>query len=350
MTPEEMNQRPIGTGGFRFAGRSADTVTLEPFAGHWGPVPRLTRLTLREVPDATVRVLELRKGSVQVVINDLPPDAVPVFRADPRYQVPQSPGSSFGYLGFNLEDPILRDRRVRRAIAHGIDRERLVATLWRGLGMVSETIFPLGLWARHDGLTPIPHDPEAARRLLDEAGYPDPDGPGPGARLTLTFKTSTQEISVLQATVIQAMLAEIGIDVEVRSYEFATFYEDVRRGNFQMFTLTRTSAVEPNLYRLILHSASIPPAGQNRGRYRNPEFDRLIEEAARLADPAQRRPLYLRAQEIFAEDLPYVVLLVRHNVAVMPRHLEGYRHYPSGEFTALREVGWGAAGAAATRP
>ncbi len=346
-TPEEMNQRPIGTGAYRFAGRTADTVTLEPFAGHWRGAPSLTRLILREVPDATVRVLELRRGSVQMVINDLPPDSVPTFRADPSYQVPESPGSSFGYLGFNLEDPILRDRRVRRAIAHGIDRERLVATIWRGLGTVAETIFPKGLWARHDGLAPIRHDPEAARRLLDEAGYPDPDGAGPRARLEVTFKTSTQEISVLQATVIQAMLAEIGIDIEVRSYEFATFYEDVRRGNFQMFTLTRTAAVEPNLYRLILHSSSIPPAGQNRGRYRNREFDRLIEEAARLHDPAQRRPLYLRAQEIFAEDLPYVILISRKNVAVMPRHLKGYRHYPSGEFTALREVRWSTSAAPA---
>jgi peptide/nickel transport system substrate-binding protein len=229
---------------------------------------------------------------------------------------------------------------VRRAIALAIDRRALVHALWRDLGEVSDTILAPGHWARNDALPPLPYDPGAARALLEEAGYHDPDGDGPEPRLSLTLKVSTLEASVLQATAIQAMLAQAGIRLEVRAYEFASFYEDIRKGNFQMFSLVRTAATEPNLYRLILHSASIPPAGQNRGRYRNAEFDALIDRAATLSDRAERRPLYLRTQEILAEDLPYLVLQIKNNVAVMPRRLGGYRNWSSGEFTALRSLRW----------
>jgi peptide/nickel transport system substrate-binding protein len=340
MTPEEMNRHPIGTGAFRFLERTADTVTLVPFADAWQGVPRLTRLVLKEVPEATVRALELRKGSVQMLINDLPPDTLPAFREDPAYRVVESPSASFAYLGFKMDDPVLRDLRVRRAIALAIDRPLLVRTLWRGLGMVTETIFPPGLWARHDGLPPIPYDPPAAIALLEEAGYPDPDGSGPLPRLRLTYKCSTNETYLLQAQVVQSMLAKVGIAIEVRSHEFATFYEDIRKGNFQIFSLVRTNAVDPNLYRLILHSSNFPPTGQNRGRYHNAEFDLLIDQAGQLADPAQRRPLYLRAQEIVAQELPYFILFGKANAAVMAAGVADYRNYPSGEFTALREVTW----------
>ncbi|MGH2626551.1 MAG: ABC transporter substrate-binding protein, partial [Anaerolineales bacterium] len=244
------------------------------------------------------------------------------------------------YLGLNLTDPILRDVRVRRALALAIDRERLVDDLWRGLGRVTETMVPHAHWAHHGGLVPIPYDPAAARRLLDAAGHRDPDGDGPRPRFRLTYKTSTNEPYVLQGQAIQAMLAEVGIDLRVRSYEFATFYEDVRKGNFQVFALLRLGVLDPYVYRLVLHSASLPPAGQNRGRYVNPRFDSLIDQGARLTDPAARRPYYLAAQEILARDLPYISLYIRTNVAVMPRELHGYRSYLNGEFLFLKDVWW----------
>lgn len=339
-TAEEMNRRPVGTGPFRFLRRTPETVALGRFGAYRRGAPPLERVILQEVPDVTVRVLELMKGSVQLVVNDLPPDLVPRFQQHPSYRVAVDPGAVYAYLGLNLEDPILADVRVRRAIAHGIDRRRLVATLWRGLGVVTETILPPGLWARNNHLEPYAYDPREARRLLDAAGWPDPDGDGPEPRFSLTYKTSTSETYLLQAQIIQQMLAEIGIAVTVRSNEFATFYDDVRRGNFQIFSLNRFGATDPNIYSLILHSRSLPPRGQNRGRYRNPEFDRLIDRAARLTDPAERLPLYLRAQEIFRDDLPYISLYTRSTVAVMPAIFEGYVNYPNGELTSLARAFW----------
>ena len=355
-TPERQNREPVGTGPFRVVARTPDTVELAAFDRFFRGRPRLDRVVLREIPDATVRALELRKGSAQLVVNALPADVVPLFERDPRFAVAKKPGSNYVYLGLNLEDPVLRDVRVRRALAMALDRERLARTLWRGLGTPTETLLPAGHWARHEELPATPHDPAAAARLLDEAGYPDPDGPGGQPRLTIVYKTSTDETGVLQAQILQAMAAEAGIRLEIRSHEFATFFQDVQRGRFQLFSLTRTGIDDPDLYALLFHSRNVPPVGANRGRFRNAELDALLDRGGRLTDPAARRPIYLRVQEIVARELPYVSLLTRTNVAVMPAGLEGWRHFPSGELLAVREMSWrpGAGGATApartTRP
>jgi len=340
-TPDEMNREPLGTGPFRVAARTPDRVTLEAFDGFFRGRPALDRVVLREVPDATVRVLELRKGTVQLVLNALPPDVVPLFERDARFRVERKTGSNYVYLGLNLEDRVLSDPRVRRALALSLDREKLVRTLWRGLGEVTETMLPPGHWARNDDLAPVPHDPAAAAALLEQAGYPDPDGPrGPQPRLTLTYKTSTDETSVLQAQVLQAMAAEAGIRLDIRSLEFATLFADVQRGIFQLFSLTRTGIDDPDIYTLVFHSRNVPPRGANRGRYRSRELDALLDRGSALALPEERRPIYLAVQEIVARDLPYVSLFTRVNVAVMPRELAGFRHYPSGELLGVRDLRW----------
>ena len=326
--PEEFNRNPIGTGPFKLVDREPDRLTFERFEQFREGPATLEHLVFREIPDSTVRALELRKGSVQLVVSDLAPDVLPWFRNNPDYQVAQDPGSKYAYLGINFEDPLLSQLAVRRAIAHAIDRQRLVDTLWRGLGVVTETVLPPGNWARNDDLEPLLYDPEEARAILDGAGYRDPDLEGPQTRFSIVYKTSTDETALLQAQIIQSMLAEIGIGVEIRSYEFATFYSDIKKGNFQLFSLTWTGIVDPDFFSLILHSKSVPPNGANRGRYLNPEFDLLIDQGSRRAEPDTRRPFYLQAQEIFRRDLPYISLFTKFNFAVMPRPTKGLSKLP----------------------
>ncbi len=340
--PEDVNRNPVGSGPYRLIERLPDRFTFEAFESYWGSQPKIRRVVLREVPDATVRALEVKKGSVHLIINGLSQDVVDSFVNDPDYHVRIDPGSTYQYLGLNLEDPVLRHRDVRQALARAIDRGKILETLYRGLGVLTETAIRPGHWAHNENLPVIPYDPAEASRILDRAGFPDPDGIGPRNRFSLTYKTSTEETAVLQAQIIQSMLAQVGIEVQVRSFEFATFYNDVKQGNFQMFNLAWTGIADPDIYSLILHSARIPPAGANRGRYRSREFDRLIDLGASFAKPEARRPHYLKAQEILLEDLPYISLLLKANVAIMPCSLEGYRNYPSGELYGVPDLSWGA--------
>jgi peptide/nickel transport system substrate-binding protein len=339
-TPEQQNEEPIGTGPFSFVARTPETVTLAPYEDYHGGAPALSRVILREIPDSTVRSLELRKGSVQLIVNGLTPDQVPAFRADPAYRVVESPGSNYVYLGINLTDPILADRRVRRAIALALDRPQLVESLRAGLGEVTETMMPAGHWARDEELEAIPFDLEAARRLLDEAGHADPDGAGPQSRFRLTYKTSTNEESLLQAQIIQSMLAAAGIGIDIRSHEFATFYNDIKQGNFQIFSLTWTGVIDPHIYNLVLTTASMPPDGANRGRFSHPEFDRLIEEGSRFWEPVDRRPFYVEAQRILAQELPYVSLF----------HKIDRRTAARGGRGLLRKLLWTRGGGASIKP
>src|SRR4029078_4708804 len=154
----------------RFVRRTAESVELAAWDGYYQGKPPIDRVVLREVPDATVRALQLEKGSVQLLVNSLPPDTAALFSNRPGFELMQTPGANYAYIGFNLEDPVVRDVRVRRAIALAIDRPRLCRTVWRGQARPTETLMPLGHWARDESLVRIPHDPAAGARLLEEAG------------------------------------------------------------------------------------------------------------------------------------------------------------------------------------
>ena len=193
-------------------------------------------------------------------------------------------------------------------------------------------------WAYNDQVAPYPHDVGQARRLLDDAGYPDPDGDGPRMRFVLTLKTSTAEAYRLQAAVIQRDLAEAGIGLDVRSYEFATLMSDVVRGNVQLYTLQYVGVTDPDMLRRVFLSSQAPPNGFNRGHYANPEVDALITRASQSLDDNERRDLYRRIQQLVADDVPYVSLWAKTNVAVSRASLDGVTLSPIAEFSFLRNV------------
>jgi len=186
----------------------------------------------------------------------------------------------------------------------------------------------------------IKEDVERAKALLDEAGFQDPDGDGPASRLGLTLKVSNSEFNRLQSSVIQQNLREVGVDLDVRTYEFATLYADVLSGNFQLFTLQWTAGAlaDPDILRRVFHSKQAPPAGFNRGRYNNPEVDALLDRAGNMEDSAGRLELYSQVQRIIARDVPYVSLWYKTNVAVAQRGLAGVRLTPLADFYFLKDV------------
>jgi len=143
-------------------------------------------------------------------------------------------------MGLNMRDPVLKDVRVRQAIGYAIDRQAIIEYLRRGMAIQATGILPPMSWAFDPQAFTFTFDPARARALLDEAGYRDPDGDGPAARLRLTLKMSSIEFNRLQGAVIQQNLRAVGIDLEVRTYEFATLFADVLAGNFQMYFLQWT--------------------------------------------------------------------------------------------------------------
>jgi peptide/nickel transport system substrate-binding protein len=317
-----------------------DHVRLAAFDDYFGGRPANAGLVLKVVPDDTMLGLELRRGSVDLVVNDLMPDIVHQLARDAALQAYTTPGVDFSYMAFNLRDPVLRDRRVRQAIGHAIDRQAIVDYLRRGLGRLATGLIPSQAPVFTADVRQFTYDPARAMALLDEAGHPDPDGAGPGMRFRLSLSTSTAEEARLQCAVIQEHLRRVGIEVEVRSSEFATFYQDVIQGRFQLFTLQWVggSMVDPDILRRVYHSTQIPPAGFNRGFYDNPEVDRLLDEAATTADESARRRAYAAVQRLVADDAVYIPIWNKTNVVVARRELTGITLGPLGEYLPLRGI------------
>jgi peptide/nickel transport system substrate-binding protein len=313
----DLASRPIGTGPYVFERLLPDDrVEVRRFPDYFEGPASNPGIVLAVVPDDTMRGLELRKGSIDLVLNDLSPDIVRDLEARGEVRVTRSPGCDYQYVGLNLRDPVLKDVRVRRALAHAIDRRAIVQYLRRGLAEESKGILPPSSWAYEPATPELAFDPAMAKALLDAAGYRDPDGDGPLPRLRLTLKTSNAEFVRLQATVIQQDLKRVGVDLTVRSFEFATFLTDVIKGNAQLYTLQWVGVADPDMLRRVYHSAQVPPAGWNRGFFSDPAIDALIERASKTPDRATQKALYSEAQRRIAEAVPAISLWHKTNVII----------------------------------
>jgi peptide/nickel transport system substrate-binding protein len=329
----EMSVHPIGTGPFRFVSAETDKeVIIERTLDYWGATARLERVRFAVVPDATTEALELRKGSGDVAINSLTPDTVLTLQRDPSLAVEHAPGTEVQYLGFNLRDPILKDVRVRQAIAYALDRKPLIEYLWRGEAEPARSVLPTQSWAYNGNVPSYEHDPAKARALLDAAGYPAING----VRFHVTMKTSTTESTRLMVAVMQQQLREVGIALDIRSFEAATFFADVTHGAFQLYGLRWVGGNEdPDIF-YVFHSSRFPPVGANRGHYSNSRVDALIDQARREIDPKVRKPLYDEIQRILAEELPYIDLWYLDNVLVHNKRVHDLQLNPAGNYDFLR--------------
>jgi peptide/nickel transport system substrate-binding protein len=189
-------------------------------------------------------------------------------------------------------------------------------------------------WAYEPGVARYPYNPQAARELLDAAGYPMRSG----RRFTLVYKTTQGEERRLLAEALAAMLAKVGIELRIRTFEWPTFYSDIQRGNFDLTSLAWIGINDPQHYNMVFDSKMTPPKGLNRSGYSNPEMDRLLEAGQAALDPARRKAIYSAVQKLAARDLPYISLWWQDNVAVMTRDVSGFEPYPNGSLRSFAGI------------
>jgi len=330
-------QHPIGSGPFRFVSQEIDKeVVIERNPQSWDPAGpnSVQRVRFAVVPDVTTRALELRKGSADVATNSIVPDMLPVLAAEKHLLVESAGGTQIQYVAFNTVDPILRDARVRQAIACAIDRQLIVKTLLAGRARLAVSLLPEQHWAWAGDVPRYDYDPARAQQLLEESGY---RAGRDGVRLHLTMKTSTDDGTRLLAATLQQQLAQVGIALEIRSYEPATFIQDLTRGSFQIYALRWVGGNEsPEIFGYAFGTGRIPPKGPNRGRYSNPQLDSLVDDAGQSVDQERRKADYVRAQQILASDLPAINLWYQDSILVHSRRLSGITISPSGSFAFLR--------------
>jgi len=291
----------------------------------WNRVLKLQRVSdrqsviIEEVRDPTVRVLKLLRGEADLLQGDLPPELVAYLRNQADVIVKELPGANYSYLGFNMHDAQLQDVRVRRAVTLAIDRDTIVRQALVGGSRPATAILPPEHWAGNAALPPYSYDPTEARTLLQQAGIALP--------LKLVYKTSTDAQRVRLATILQAQMRPAGIELEIRSLDWGTFFDDVKHGKFQLYGLTWVGIKTPEIYRLAFHSQSVPPAGANRGRMQDAELDSLIEHQNWQA-----------ATERIHALLPYAPLWYEGQFAAMNRSIRYYTPASDGNWDALATI------------
>ncbi len=320
------NRDPMGSGPFRFLAWPVDD-RLQIRRQSDGLVVEFIR-----VPKPNVRVLKLVRGELDMIQGDLPHEIVGWLERRDEVVVEKTKGTTFAYLGFNMEDSLVGRIELRQAVAHAIDREAIIHYVLGGSARPASAILTPNHWAGHPDLPLIEHDPGRARLLLKMAGFGESNPP------RIVYKTSSDPFRVRLATIIQDQLADVGIEVELRTYDWGTFYGDVKAGNFQMYSLAWVGIKMPDIFRYVFHSKSIPPSGANRGRFIDAAADQLIERAESEQSLAEQARYYRELQALVLRELPYVPLWYEDQVFASRRGISGYEVQPDGNYDGLIRV------------
>ncbi len=320
-------RRPLGNGPLKLVRwPSEERVVLERLNDD-------QRIEIVTVKDPIVRVLKLMRGEIDVAQGDLPQELLDWMRDREGVEVVTRRGSIFSYLGFNMNDPVVNRPLIRRAIAHALNRPAIIEHVLGDAARLAGGLLPPDHWAGHPTLNGYPYDPVRSKALLREAGYSDGEGPA------IVYKTSNNPARIRLATIIQYQLEQVGFDVEIRSYDWGTFYSDIKSGQFQMYSLSWVGLKLPDIYRYVFHSESLPPMGANRGRYDDSTADALIEKAESLNDLEDQAATYHVLQQHLHEAQPYVPLWYEDNLLAKRPGVVNYSLPADGSYDGLITVG-----------
>ncbi|MBL0058150.1 MAG: peptide-binding protein [Elusimicrobia bacterium] len=332
------HRAPIGTGPYRFQELKTDEkAVLVANADYFEGRPNIDRVVIRVIPDSSVQFLELRNQSIDSM--GLRPDQYIAY--DSFFQNHQKfryPSFSYTFFGFNLQRPLFKDLRVRRALALALDKREIIDGVLLGYGRSATGPFPPSSWAYDPTVPEWPCDPVRAKTLLAEAGWRDTDGDGVldkgGKPFAFTVITNQgNKLREQTAVIMQAHLARIGVKMEVRVLEWSSFIHDfVDKGNFDSILLGWSLGRDPDQY-LIWHSSQRGEGRYNFVGYQNPAADRLWEEGRRTFDPARRRLIYHRLHRMLAEDLPYIFLYYPEALPTVHKRFHNVLLAPAG-------IGW----------
>jgi dipeptide transport system substrate-binding protein len=314
-SPEKLDQEPVGTGPFQLLEYQRDALiryTAHP--EYWEGRATIDDLVFAITPDAGVRYQKLRAGECHVIPYPNPAD-IEAMRADPALRVLETTAIDFGYLAMNTETSPLDDRRVRQAINMAIDKEALIDAVYLGItGRAATTPVPPVLAGHNDAIAGYDHDPQAARRLLAEAGYPD------GFTATLWAMPIQRPYNPnprRMAELMQADLEEVGIEVEIVSYEWGEYIRRARNGEHDMMLFGWIAAnIDPDEFLRSSWTCPQVGSGYNFSRWCNPWFDELLQLGRTTMDADQRAAYYREAQEIWHEHAPGVP--IAHSVQFTP--------------------------------
>jgi dipeptide transport system substrate-binding protein len=327
-TPERVDQEPIGTGPFILQSYEKDSrILYKANANYFRGKQPIDKLVFSITTDAAVRTAKLEAGECDMAPYPNPAD-LDRLKANASLQVLEQQGLNVGYLAMNTQKKPFDDKRVRQAITMAIDKASIVKAVYQAAGQVAKNPIPPTIWSYNDSIEPYPYDPEKAKTMLAEAGVTDLSTDLWYMPVQRPYNPDAKKIAEL----MQADLAKIGVTAELKSFEWGEYRKRMQAGEHMMGMLgwTGDNGDPDNFMGVLLSCGSAREGGQNVAKWCNEEFTKLIDDAKLTADVAKRTELYMKAQEVFHEEAPWVT--IAHSVVYMPMStkVKGYKVHPLG--------------------
>jgi peptide/nickel transport system substrate-binding protein len=337
ITTSPLIWKPIGTGPYLFKEWiPGDRVVLVANYSYFEGKPYVERRITRVIPDLATMFLELKSYTIDMMgltpLQALKQTDYPGFRRE--FSKYKYVGFSYVYLGYNLKHQIFKDRRVRQAITHAINKQEIVDGILLGQGMEATGPYKPDMWAYNGNVKRYEHSKEKALALLRDAGFEQrPDGTLIKDKKPLEFTilvNQGNDVRIRTAELIQKRLRDVGISVKIRVIEWATFINEfIEKRNFEAVILGWSTSPEPDLFD-IWHSSKQGPKEFNFISFENKEVDELIIKARHTMDKDERKKCYFRIQEILAEEQPYTFLFIPYSLIAVHKRIKGIEPAPAG--------------------
>ncbi|MFH1259005.1 MAG: peptide-binding protein [Elusimicrobiota bacterium] len=329
------NRQPIGTGPFRFKEWKTDEkIVLEANPDYFEGQPYISRYVYRIIPDQAVQFLELRQENIDSM--GLTPDqynAYPEFFK--HYRKFRYPAFMYTYLGYNLEHPLFKEKKVRQALSYALNKEELIKGVLLGFGRSATGPFPPASWAYNQEIKDYPYQLETAKKLLAESGWVDSNQDGwlekGGRKFEFTLMTNQgNKNRELTAEIIQSQFRKVGIKVNIRIIEWSTFVNNyIDKRQFDAVILGWSLGRDPDQYS-IWHSSQKKAGQYNFAGYQNKEVDKLLETGRRTFEQNLRKKIYWRIHRILHEEQPYCFLYYPESLPVIHQRFRGPEAAPLG--------------------
>ena len=318
---------PVGTGPFRFASWDrGQRVVLEKNPTYWKYPVKVERVIYRPIVEDQARLTELLTGTLDVIVG-VPADFVSQLEQNAKITLLKQVGAHVWYFGMNNQKKPFDDKRVRQALNYAVNKDAIVKDVLKGTGAASRGPVLPGTWGADPALKPYPYDPERAKKLLAEAGYPS----GFSTTLWVPESGSGMQAPVAMSTVMQSNLKAVGVNVSLQTMEWGAYLAKLRTKEQELFALSWMAGTEdPDMVMYpLLHSSQWTPVGPNRALYKNARFDTLLQQARLTTDQAKRAQLYREAQRVLVDDAPWVFVDHEIQIAALSKRVQGFKLHPS---------------------
>jgi peptide/nickel transport system substrate-binding protein len=323
---KDIVKHPVGTGPFKLeTWEPGVKVVLARNDQYWGGAPKIRQAIYVPIIEAQARLAAITTGEIDLTM-DVPPDSLDALRKDPNIVVAESNSSAVWYIALNTRHPILKDRRVRQALNYAVNKDAIIRDILKGTAITATSPMSPVYGPFHEPqVQRYPFDPEKAKALLKEAGYPN------GFELTFLVPESGSGMQspVEMGTVIQANLAAVGVKAKIQTMEWGAYLKKYLEGPDMAEMSWNPSIGDPDhMMYMLLSSDRFPPAF-NAGYFQHPKLDDVLRKGRTTIDDRERVPLYREAQKIVAEEAPWIFVDHGKQVIVYRKRVQGFKLHPN---------------------